>query len=161
VRSKIQSDLNIDMATHNVKSKKYLWLKCLSKLYADTLGLLFAIIYFELLMMCIVLTYLAFNFNQLSWMTVVPVVIAAACAAFVMSSLFKQVTLTHLFAKEIIQKSMQTYKGNSHYHYLFWSGMTPLRVYVGSCFSLDRMEFLLFIWGEIVLKSIIDLMISF
>jgi len=145
----------------NTICKEYLELKYLSQAYQKTLGIAFGITYNSGLIMTIFFVYLVFNCKGLSVFLIGPIVAAIICYITSQSILLTIVTESHLFSKELISDSKQICRVRLPYFQKFWRGMKPLKISVGSAFNFETKEFLLVIWGDIVLQRIIDLLLTF
>jgi len=75
--------------------------------------------------------------------------------------LFSISTHLHLSSKDFIKISVNETKGRSGLHSKFWKGMKPIKIHVGQVCSFETREFLLFIWGEVVIAKLIDFLIAF
>jgi hypothetical protein len=69
-------------------------------------------------------------------------------------------TRSHLLTREFIRTSIGNQNG-SRMDLKFWKSMMPLKVQAGPFCSFETKQFLLFIWGEVVVKRIVDLLLAF
>jgi len=141
----------------------YMRVRVLSQSYNEAFSFIFSVIYTQILIVCIFFTYLMFNFHHLPIGVLLAVLSAVVWCFSIMSFLLEQLTASHILSKKLITTGKQLYPhvGYRTYHSTFWKGMRPLKIQVGQYFSFESREFLLVIWGEVVISTIIDMMIAF
>ena len=109
----------------------------------------------------VVLTFITFNSADYPLILLFGVVVADIVAVVAGDFIFTLATGAHILSKELINISAKVSRGISQYDTKFWSGMTPLRVEVGNVCTFETKEFLLFIWGQVVILNIINLLIAY
>jgi len=74
--------------------------------------------------------------------------------------IFSLATSLHILSKEIISISIKQSRGYAH-DSCFWKSMKPLKVGLGNICTFETREFLLYIWGGVIISKITDLLIAF
>ena len=132
----------------------------MSHAYLDTYKYLFAGIFTYVLSAIVVLSYLVLNSSKLPFIVVIALVGGDFALIVVANFIFTQATDAHLLSMKVIDHWLDG-KNLSKVDRKFWEGMKPLCVAVGSVCTFETKEFLLFIWGEVVVSKIIDLLLAF
>jgi hypothetical protein len=160
----IQSLQGLQSSFHRVNlesvSNTYNKLVLLSALFDETFGVVFSLMYHALLIVSIVLTYITLNYFVLPKALVVPFACAAIAASTIGHFLFKLSTESNLISKKLISRIRAKTRAKRDYAYLSWRAKAPVYVHVKPFFRFESSEFLLVIWGDIVIKSIIDLFLT-
>jgi len=78
--------------------------------------------------------------------------------------LFKQVTDSHIFMYELIAANRQKCRGESidwGHEFKFWKSMRPPRSTILGLCSFETRGFLLVIWADVIMMSVINLLLAF
>jgi hypothetical protein len=113
-----------------------------------------------MVMVVVALTYLLFNSSTLP--VIVLLMVAGADLGIIIFGhfIFTLATDTHLISKEFLEESSANSRSATNVDGKFWAGMRPIRVWAGFICSFETKEFLLFIWGDVVISTLIDLLIA-
>jgi len=120
--------------------------------------------FFNLLTGIIVLTFVIFNSADIPVFLAFLIFLADVIAVIAGNFLFSLATDLHLLSQVLIKISLGQCRGRGRgrrvRYQKFWTGMRPLRVEIGIICSFETREFLLVIWGNVVISKIIDLLIA-
>jgi len=116
-------------------------------------------VFFNMILAIIVLTFIAINGKDLPLVLLFAILLSDAVNIVAANFFFNISTELHLSSKEFIKISIKEAKRKSEAYSKFWKGMKPLRIGVGQVCSFETREFLLFIWGQVVLTRLIDLLL--
>jgi len=133
----------------------------LGRAYREALQLFLTTCFFNVILAIIVLTFILINGKSLPLILLCALLVAEVIATATASFLFRISTDLHISSKEFIQISAEQANGRSGLDSKFWKGMKPLKIDVAQVCSFETREFLLFIWGEVIISRIIDLLIAF
>jgi len=149
---------NAEMSSNlRTNQTEYIRIKVLSQTFEPTYNLFFTVYCYNALLTVIALTYLMFSGSEVPALVLFLVALADICSVFIASYIFSQATESHLASKKVFRLSNnRALKGD----YKFWTGMRPIVVGVGGQCSFETREFLLFIWGDVVVTTIINLLIA-
>jgi len=140
----------------------FIQIKVLLQEFQITSDIRMKTLFLSLLIITITFTFVLLKSGaEFSLTFVVVMLLTDATALFISNYTFMLVTRFHILSKEIITRSVRQSKGESKYESKFWKGMSPLRFKVGNFCTFETMEFLLFIWGEVILTKIIELLVAF
>jgi len=109
----------------------------------------------------VVFTYLVINYSKLPVLVLLTFGLADIFLAVVSQFIFSQATEVHLLSARVINRYLSESQRTSSADRKFWEGMKPLSVAVGEVCSFETKEFLLFIWAEVIISKIIDLLVAF
>jgi len=146
--------------SHHIQELNYLKMKIFCNSFTETYTRLFTILFFNLLTSSIFMTYIILNPLGQPITVTFCLSLCVTTAVTLCHCTFSIATNSNLLSKKLIRNSLQFYDGISKIDKTFWYGMSPLKLDVGFC-SFESKEFLLYVWGEVVIKSIIDLLIAF
>jgi len=105
--------------------------------------------------------YATFNYALLPRIVAIWMAISACVGIVVFHLLFSLATELHLQSAKIISVCSEKLNPFSDDDKKFWEAMNPLTFVVGSVCSFESREFTLFIWREVVIATVIDLLIAF
>jgi len=140
----------------------YLKMKCLNAAYKNVFDFVFSFVVFNFVIGVIFLTFTILRSEWLPF--IMTILIFCAEAVVIMAGYFVscQATNTHLLSKKLILMSKKEFSaGLSFYDFKFWLSMKPLKVSLGGFCSFQTMEFTLFLFGDVMMKSIVDLLLTF
>jgi len=146
--------------THQLKQIEYLKVKVMSHVYNESYQGLISFSFFNILAAVIALTYAVLR-NEIPPSLLVPTILADFCVFIVGNSLFVFPTDSFLLSKKILVDIKTNAFESTQEDTKFWVGMTPLKVKIGNVCSFETKGFLVFLWGEVVIITIIDLLIAY
>jgi len=134
----------------------YIQLQVLSKAYGEALGLLFSAAFYTVIITVILLSFLIVKGQSLPVFLRI-MVISTDIAIFSFGYyIFSLATESSILSAKFIANCKASGEDSK-----FWCGMRPIRVGIGQVCSFETKEFLLVIWGEVVVSKLIDLLIAY
>jgi len=140
---------------------EYLRILILSQSYNATYNFLFSVYFFSDISAVITLTYLLFNSSTVPAIVVLIVLLAVTCTICNLNFAISQATEAHLLSTKLITACRDSCQGGLDGEKEFWVGMRPLIVEAGGLCKFETKKFLLFIWGQIVISRLAELLIAF
>jgi len=139
----------------------YIRIKTMCEATSHILGFIFMIFTFNGLFAIITLTYTVFNASRLPVLITIGVILADVSMYVTGRFNLSLATGLNLMSRELIRVARNRYRRVSPYHFKFWCSMRPVTISLGPFCCFETKEFLLFIWGHVVIKTIIDLLLTY
>ena len=136
----------------------YVKMQVLGCAYNDTYNFFFSIMFFHLVIGVIAATYCILNAECLPSFMIAILVVADVSVISSGHFMFSSATSSYQLSRQVLNAA--TTRGNFRLNEdrKFWREMKPIRVDIGNFFSFETREFLLVIWGNVVVSKIIDLL---
>jgi len=134
----------------------YFQLKVLSKAYSEVLSLLFSATFYTIIITVILLSFLLVKGQSLPVFLRIMVISTDVIIFSFGYYIFSLATESNILSAKFIGKCKDSGEDSK-----FWGGMRPIRVGIGQVCSFETKEFLLVIWGEVVVLKLIDLLIAY
>jgi len=142
-------------------ARTYVEIKVLLSSFKATFNSITSFIYFILILVDVTLCYVLFRRDQLPiYLVVLNVIAIVGCYVFLYSFVVP-VTNSHLLSKSLICTKKKKGSDRGELHLKFWTGMTPLNIQFGGVCASETKEFLLGLFVDVILKSVIDLFLTF
>jgi len=140
---------------------KYMRLRILKEVFRETYGNLFTIVICSMLAAIIISGYLMVNSTDRPLILEFMIACGILCSTLLLYYILLLATRLNIQSKEFLKLNIGRRYGLSNFDRKFWSAMTPLKIGAGIVCSFETKEFLLTIWGKIIIIKIIDLLIAF
>jgi len=135
----------------------YMRLKVFSKAFHETYNFIFSVVFCNVIIIVVLLSYVTFHGGKMPWVVMLGVYIANICVIVLAHKLFSLAIDSHLLSQQLIQTCRDSGKFDSR----FWKGMRPIRMGVLGVCTFEECGFLLYIWGEVVIATLIDLLLAY
>lgn len=133
-------------------------MKCLFEAYQDFFGIIFSVMFYSTFLSVIYFSFVLLSSESLPILIIIPMC-GADSVLFVIGYLLSGLTTrSHLLSKELV--AVSTRSVTTLYDHKFWKSMRPVKAYAGQFCSFETREFILFLGGEVIMKSIIDLLVA-
>jgi len=139
----------------------YLRIRIIDQEFAEAFKIILQIDVSHVLVGIISLTFVVLNGADFPVVLIFGILVADIISVVMGNYLFNLSVELHLLSYEFIRISAKNCNGVSDFDSKFWEGMKPVRVEIGHVCSFETREFLLYIWGVVVISRIIDLLIAF
>jgi len=140
---------------------EYARINVLFKAFMHTFSPLISTMFLLAILTIIALTYLLLQRDPLPLILIVPLITADVGAIVIVHSLLAFITSTHLSSEYLVGNGRNKVNFHSGYRLKFWEGTMPLQISFGGVCSCETSEFVLIIWLDVILKTIIDLLMTF
>jgi len=137
----------------------FILLKVRSRAFNEAYNLFFSVLFYNAMLGIIILSYMLLSVDELPTLVICCIFVCDSCMIVVGHFMFALATESNILSIKVLQLSIDKCS-HSKYDLKVWKAMAPLRVDVGNVCSFETKEFLLFIWGDVVVSSIIDLLIA-
>jgi len=145
-----------------MRERHYMQLQVLSHVYNETFGVMFKFLLYNMVVAIIAFTYLLIRSAiVMPFILVVAMVLADMCAIILAYYIFSLVTDVHILSKALLKIMLSQCKDRCSVEAKFWKGIKPLSIGAGRMCAFETKEFLLVIWGDIIIATLIDLLIAF
>jgi len=148
----------------NVKrttESEYMRLRLSFAVFNHILNTLLSVIYFHLIIIIIIFTYITLLSKQLPLLIAGLVFLAAAFMYLALYSILSPATNSHLLSYILIETGRKRVHGKCERQLKFWRGMRPVRFEFGGVCSCETKEMLLVLWFDVILRSTVDLLLTF
>jgi len=139
----------------------YLEMRVLGQINRDTFEVVFSALFYNMVSAVVALTYLLFNSSQLPLIVLFMVGGADAGIIIFGNFIFTLATDAHLLSADFLQRCLAHCASSQSPERKFWMGMKPLTISAGDFCSFLSKEFLLVIWGDVVISTLIEVLIAF
>jgi len=142
--------------------KKYVELKSVTVAFLGESNLLITLTFLHFILEIIVFSYFLFSVAQLPLVLYFFIVVADVLIIIPLHYTLELATEIHLLSQELITNSIrQGYQHSSPQLIKFWESLQSIKLQFGYICSFDSKEFLLHVWIEVIIQTIVNLLLSF
>jgi len=134
----------------------YLQLRVISTAYKEAFDLVFSAAFYAIITIVIAFTYLLLKGHGLPLFVRIIVILTDLTVFSFGYYTFGVVTNINVLSRKFIKNRSAAGEDSK-----FWAGMLPLRVGIGGTCTFETKEFLLVIWGDVVVSTLIDMLIAY
>ena len=146
----------------NPNPSSFLRIKVLYAAYHQIFDIVFASYSSTFVIALIFTIFLLLSPSETPSMVTFTLILATALFSIASSLLFNQVTQSHISIQKLIVVNRLKYKRqSSSYEYKFWMSMKPPVSSIFGLCTFETKEFLLFIWANVVMNGVINLLLAF
>jgi len=160
--SSLLHNLRNSTAENPNMEREYLRIKVSFKLFITIFGNLVSSWFFLGIIIIIVLTYVMLQRHvSVPMILTIGIFLADLSATIVLYALLDFITNTHFSSQSVVERWTNKVSGLSGYRLEFWKGISPIRMEFAGVCSCETREFLLIVWMDVILQSVIDLLMTF
>jgi len=141
--------------------REYMRISVSFRAFREAFSLVMSVSVFALGTATIILNFIILQPVPLPPFFVVAIIIADVGIVLILFSSLVLITNCHLLSNSLVGSGRRGLPGASKPDLKFWAGMARLKVRFGGVAECETREFLLRIWFDVILQSVIDLLLTF
>jgi hypothetical protein len=161
IRGKYKNQVKVTPVSKATAQSHYMQLQIMNHVYNETYNTMFAALLFNMVVAMVALTFIFLKSTDMHPFLRISFGIADLCAILLAYYIFSLAVEVHILSNEFLKITLDSCTASSSVETKFWKSMQPLRVGAGRVCTFETKEFLLFIWGDVVISKLIDLLITF
>jgi len=139
----------------------YIRLKVLCQAFNETYTVFLSFLLYTMVGAIIGSTYLVLRSARMPLILQIMVCLGGTFYILLGYYILSQATEAHLISKQFLQVS-RTHSGDPcQAGFKFWKGMRPLRTGAGNVCTFETKEFILFLFGDVIMSTLIDILRAF